>query len=69
MSSVGSGCSGSERGRSAARQRGRLVARTIDDVETPALLALVWRGAHNPPVRELLVHSRREFTRVGFAQG
>ncbi|MFF4310835.1 LysR family transcriptional regulator [Streptomyces sp. NPDC001507] len=50
----------------AAAHRDRLVARTVDDVETPALLALVWRGAHNPPVRELLVHSRREFTRAGF---
>ncbi|MFE5032803.1 LysR family transcriptional regulator [Streptomyces sp. NPDC056683] len=50
----------------AAGHRDRLVAHTVDDVETPALLALVWRGAHNPPVRELLVHSRREFTRAGF---
>ncbi|MER6270625.1 LysR substrate-binding domain-containing protein [Streptomyces sp900105755] len=50
----------------AAAHRDRLLARAVDDVETPALLALVWRGAHNPPVRELLVHSRREFTRAGF---
>ncbi|SEF04841.1 LysR family transcriptional regulator [Streptomyces sp. Ag109_O5-10] len=50
----------------AASHRDRLVARTVDDVETPALLALVWRSAHNPPVRELLAHSRREFTRAGF---
>ncbi|MGW0719253.1 LysR family transcriptional regulator [Streptomyces sp. NPDC002778] len=41
--------------------RDRLTARTIDDVEVPALLALVWRSAHNPAVRELLVHSRRAF--------
>jgi DNA-binding transcriptional LysR family regulator len=53
----------------AAGRRDRLVARTVDDVETPALLALVWRGAHNPAVRELLVHSRREFTRAGFTLG
>ncbi|MEW1777460.1 LysR substrate-binding domain-containing protein [Streptomyces sp. NPDC086777] len=53
----------------AAGRRDRLVARTVDDVATPALLALVWRSAHNPAVRELLVHSRREFTRAGFALG
>jgi DNA-binding transcriptional LysR family regulator len=38
-----------------------LTARTIDDVETPALLALVWKPTRNPAVRELLVHSRRAF--------
>ncbi|MFE1286884.1 LysR family transcriptional regulator [Streptomyces sp. NPDC058751] len=48
-------------GSMAARYRDRLTARTIDDVETPALLALVWRSTHNPSVRELLVHSRRAF--------
>ncbi|MFF3350170.1 LysR family transcriptional regulator [Streptomyces sp. NPDC002779] len=42
--------------------RDQLTARTIDDVDVPALLALVWRSAHNPAVRELLVHSRRAFT-------
>ncbi|WP_200308024.1 LysR family transcriptional regulator [Streptomyces adelaidensis] len=42
----------------------RLTARTIDDVETPALLALVWKNAQNPSVRELLVHSRQAFTRT-----
>ncbi|MGW0915341.1 LysR family transcriptional regulator [Streptomyces sp. NPDC002784] len=41
--------------------RDRLTARTIDDVDAPALLALVWRSAHNPAVRELLVHSRLAF--------
>ncbi|MFF4398686.1 LysR family transcriptional regulator [Streptomyces sp. NPDC001480] len=41
--------------------RDRLTARTIVDVETPALLALIWKNAHNPSVRELLVHSRRAF--------
>ncbi|AXE87356.1 LysR substrate-binding domain-containing protein [Streptomyces sp. Go-475] len=40
---------------------GRLVARTIDDVTAPALLALVWRSSHGPAVRELLAHSRRAF--------
>ncbi|MGW7545189.1 LysR family transcriptional regulator [Streptomyces sp. NPDC054770] len=52
----------------AAGHRDRLVARTIDDVEAPALLALVWRSAPHPSVRELLVHSRRAFTRSGFVQ-
>jgi DNA-binding transcriptional LysR family regulator len=45
----------------AENYRDRLTARTIDDVDVPALLALVWRSAHNPAVRELLVHSRRAF--------
>ncbi|CAL9305729.1 LysR family transcriptional regulator [Streptomyces sp. SudanB52_2052] len=44
-----------------AGYRGHLVARTIDDVTTPALLALVWRSSHGPAVRELLAHSRRAF--------
>jgi DNA-binding transcriptional LysR family regulator len=41
---------------------GRLTVRTIDDVATPAVLALIWKSTHNPSVRELLVHSRRAFT-------
>ncbi|MEV8637028.1 LysR substrate-binding domain-containing protein [Streptosporangium sp. NPDC051023] len=45
----------------AAHYRDRLTALTIDDVETPALLALVWRSTHNPAVRELLVYGRRAF--------
>ncbi|MFI6009189.1 LysR family transcriptional regulator [Streptomyces sp. NPDC051243] len=47
----------------AASYRDRLTARTIDDVETPALLALVWKSAHNPALRELLTHSRQAFRR------
>ncbi|MFG2938274.1 LysR family transcriptional regulator [Streptomyces sp. NPDC048282] len=47
----------------AANHRDRLTARLIDDMETPALLALIWRNAHNPAVRELLVHARRAFGR------
>ncbi|MEU8591629.1 LysR substrate-binding domain-containing protein [Streptomyces sp. NPDC048664] len=43
--------------------RDQLTARTIDDVETPALLALIWKNALRPGVRELLVHSRRAFTK------
>ncbi|MGW0788302.1 LysR family transcriptional regulator [Streptomyces sp. NPDC002911] len=45
----------------AASYDDRLTARLIDDVETPALLALVWRGTNSPALRELLVHSRRAF--------
>ncbi|MEV1179604.1 LysR substrate-binding domain-containing protein, partial [Nonomuraea sp. NPDC049784] len=45
----------------AARYGDRLAARTIADVETPALLALVWRAGHRPAVRELLAHARRAF--------
>lgn len=45
----------------ATRYRDRLTARTIDDVETPALLALIWKGTRSPAVRELLRHSRRAF--------
>ncbi|WP_327659248.1 MULTISPECIES: LysR family transcriptional regulator [unclassified Streptomyces] len=40
-----------------------LTARIIDDVDTPALLALVWKRAHNPALRELLGHARRAFAR------
>ncbi|MEW1844264.1 hypothetical protein AB0392_40485, partial [Nonomuraea angiospora] len=45
----------------AARHRDRLVARTIADVEEPALLALVWRTGHGPAVRELLARGRQAF--------
>lgn len=46
----------------AANHRDRLTARTIDDVETPALLALIWKSKPGPALRELLVHSRQAFT-------
>ncbi len=46
----------------AAGYRDRLTARLIDDVETPALLALIWKSKPDPALRELLVHSRRAFT-------
>ncbi|MFI0794769.1 LysR family transcriptional regulator [Micromonospora rubida] len=47
----------------AKHYRERLTALTIDDVETPALLALVWKAAHSPALRELLVHSRQAFAK------
>ncbi|MFQ6147199.1 LysR family transcriptional regulator [Streptomyces seoulensis] len=49
--------------------RDRLTARVIDDVTAPALLALVWRSAPNPAVRELLTHCRRAFTGGGAGGG
>jgi DNA-binding transcriptional LysR family regulator len=47
----------------AARYLDRLTALTIDDVEKPVLLALVWKSTRSPAVRELLVHSRQAFTK------
>lgn len=45
----------------AARYRDRLTARTIEDVDTPALLALIWKSTHSPGMRELLVQTRQAF--------
>ncbi|YCK38557.1 LysR substrate-binding domain-containing protein [Actinomadura sp. ATCC 39365] len=45
----------------AALHRDRLTALPIDDVRTPALLALVWREGGGPAVRALLPHARRAF--------
>ncbi|MEU3535362.1 LysR family transcriptional regulator [Streptomyces murinus] len=45
----------------AARYGDRLTARLIEDVETPALLALIWKDGQGPAVRELLAYSRRAF--------
>ncbi|GAA3427910.1 LysR family transcriptional regulator [Streptosporangium sandarakinum] len=45
--------------------RDRLVALPLDDVETPALLVLVWKSTSNPAVRELLAHARRAFAVPG----
>ncbi|MFF2014090.1 LysR family transcriptional regulator [Streptomyces sp. NPDC058195] len=41
--------------------RDQLTARPLADVETPALLALVWKSAHSPAVRAMLAHSRHAF--------
>ncbi|MGH3251791.1 MAG: LysR substrate-binding domain-containing protein, partial [Trebonia sp.] len=49
----------------AARYRDRLTALTIDDVETPVLLALIWKSTPSPAARELLIHSRQAFTMPG----
>ena len=45
----------------ASGHRDRLVVRSIDDLATPALLALVWRGGRSPAVRELLARCEEEF--------
>ncbi|NML55497.1 LysR family transcriptional regulator [Streptomyces sp. R302] len=39
----------------------RLTALPLADVDIPALLALVWKPAHNPAVRTLLTHARHAF--------
>ena len=46
----------------AEHYRDRLTALPIDDVDMPALLALVWRTAPGPALRELVACSRRAFT-------
>jgi DNA-binding transcriptional LysR family regulator len=46
----------------AAHHRGRLTALTIDDVDTAAGLALVWKSTRSPAVRELVRRSRQAFT-------
>ncbi|CAL9338489.1 HTH-type transcriptional regulator GltC [Streptomyces sp. enrichment culture] len=48
--------------------RARLTARTVDGLDTPALLALVWKKAPHPAVREMLAHSRRAFAGPGSGQ-
>jgi DNA-binding transcriptional LysR family regulator len=45
----------------AASHHGRLKALAIDDIETPAVLALIWTTTKSPALRELLLHSRRAF--------
>ncbi|MBB2743867.1 UNVERIFIED_ORG: DNA-binding transcriptional LysR family regulator [Microbispora rosea subsp. rosea] len=45
----------------AAAHRDRLTALTIEDADTPALLALVWRGGQGPAVREFVRHAQRSF--------
>ncbi|MEV3963810.1 LysR substrate-binding domain-containing protein [Nocardia sp. NPDC050193] len=49
----------------AATYRDRLVTLAVEGVETPALLALIWKNTGRPAVRQLMVHSRRAFHRAG----
>jgi len=41
--------------------RGRLTAVALDDVDIPAVLALVWKSPAGPALRELVQHTRRSF--------
>jgi DNA-binding transcriptional LysR family regulator len=45
-----------------AGHAGALSAVAIKDIETPAVLALVWRTAMSPALHELVKHSRAAFT-------
>jgi DNA-binding transcriptional LysR family regulator len=40
-----------------ASYKGRLKALPLDDIHTPAVLALIWRKTRNPALRELLGHA------------
>jgi len=51
-----------------AKYDGRLKALPIEDIETPATLALIWKPTHSPALRELLVHTRAAFTNNGSAR-
>jgi DNA-binding transcriptional LysR family regulator len=46
----------------AASHDTRLKALVIDDIQTLAVLALIWTATGSPAVRELLHHSRQAFT-------
>jgi DNA-binding transcriptional LysR family regulator len=45
----------------AASHATRLETLVIDDIQTPAVLALIWTAADSPALRELLHHSRQAF--------
>jgi DNA-binding transcriptional LysR family regulator len=45
----------------AANHADRLTALVIDDITTPAVLALIWSATTSPALRELLRHSRAAF--------
>jgi DNA-binding transcriptional LysR family regulator len=42
--------------------QGRLQALAVDDIPTPAILALIWRSTQNPALRELLRRSHDAFS-------
>lgn len=46
----------------AAHYNPRLTALVIDDITTPAVLALVWKTPQSPALRELLTYARDAFT-------
>jgi DNA-binding transcriptional LysR family regulator len=45
----------------ATHYRDRLTTLPLDDVDTPALLALTWKNTRSPATREFLTHARRAF--------
>jgi hypothetical protein len=45
----------------AASHHPQLKSVVIDDIQTPAVLALIWTETDTPALRELLEHSRRAF--------
>ena len=45
----------------AAHHQRRLKALPIDDIETPAVLSLVWPATQSPALRALLPHCHRAF--------
>jgi DNA-binding transcriptional LysR family regulator len=46
----------------AANQDDGLRSLTVDDIRTPALLALIWTKTQSPALRELLLHAQEVFT-------
>jgi DNA-binding transcriptional LysR family regulator len=46
----------------AATHETQLKTLIIDDIQTPAILALIWTETDNPALRELLHHTRQAFT-------
>jgi DNA-binding transcriptional LysR family regulator len=45
----------------------RLSAITLDDIHTPAILAIVWSDAESPALRELIHHSRQHLGSTALA--
>jgi DNA-binding transcriptional LysR family regulator len=45
----------------AARYHDTLNAVAVDDIEAPAVLALIWSATQCPALRELVRHSRKAF--------
>lgn len=52
----------------AAAECDRLTAITLDDIDTPAVLALVWNDSESPALRELIRHSRQRLSSVAPTQ-
>jgi DNA-binding transcriptional LysR family regulator len=53
----------------AARHDPQLKSLVIDDIQTPAVLALIWAETDSPGLRELLHHSRQAFTTPQLRRG